>query len=441
MKQILHALLFAASAIWAADSSVYIRNVCDSLKWSEDPVMHMVFESAEVTDWTGKFDSPSAGETSRSTYGEDFFSTVLDSYWKSPYAVPYALDAPCSDPAKNVYKYQTFSVNRGTWTLNSKEVYSRLVDMSVDTLKGFEDAYNWVAFPEDFWNSTTRSFDAGDLLLSRTLELHASTFHVYAVYFDTSLAVSGKDSTWTIQYYSAQALDLDSSSAFETALSTLKNSLPQSTSASGNVRARVFKFTLRNQKDAVLAEGGSSSESAVSSASAKSSSSQGASAGVVASSSSAKFSSSSLAGSSSAGKSSGAAARSSSSDAGTPSSSGMSSATSPESASSGTSSESPGSSDSGIPEGSSNGSSGTEGIVVKRPVEGTFSLDGRDLRISALGNSPLKVEIYDVMGNRVRKYTIESHGEAVLPLGDLPTGTYLTVVSGAKPFARPIRLR
>ncbi len=441
MKQILSALLLAvsASAVWAADSSVYIRNVCDSLKWSEDPVMHLVFESAEETDWVGKFASAPSGVQTKTVYGEEFFSSATLAYWKSPYKVPYALDAPCSDPAQNTYQYQTYSSKRNAWTLDSATVYSRIIDTNVDTLKGFETAYNWIAFPEEYWNSTVKAFSSEELLVSRTLDVHASTFHAYAVYFDTSLTVSGADSVWTIQYYTAQTLDLDSSSAFDTVLSTLKNSLPQTVSASGDVRVRVFKFTLQNRKDIVLAEESSSSESPVSSASAESSSSPGASSSaglVVASSSSANLSSSSLESSSSAGKSS-ASVQSSSSVAGTLSSSGESSTSSAESASS----ASRGSSDSGSLEESSSSSSETEGVVARKSFEGTFLLEGRNLRISVSGSSPVTVEIYDVMGNRLRRYSVESRGESVLPLGNLPNGTYLAVVSGEKSFARRFQLR
>ncbi|MCK9182973.1 MAG: hypothetical protein M0P13_08865 [Fibrobacteraceae bacterium] len=197
----------SSSSEAASSSSVYIRNVCDSLKWHSEAVK-LRLDSIIVSDWEGLLTEKDAATKSQ-TVVRDYAD--INFGYLTPNSIPLSLNPQCIDADDTLIK-AVWENNR--WIKDSVQVTSRLVDVNETALTGFENAYNWVAFTQGSWPSDL-SFSASEMLVSNTFDVHAAVYHAYSIYYDTTETITATETTKKIQYYRSSIITLDSASAFD----------------------------------------------------------------------------------------------------------------------------------------------------------------------------------------------------------------------------------
>ncbi|MFA6342548.1 MAG: hypothetical protein WCX75_06815 [Fibrobacteraceae bacterium] len=219
MSSALFADEISSSAV-ESSSSVYIGNICDTLKLHSDAVSRTIqlrLDTIRESVWEGLLSAPGSALVTTTIHRDlrSFVPIKKD----SPYSVPVAVAAQCL-VSENQYTWADYSSN--AWVEDSLNVNTRLYDIRDVVLGDYNSSntYNWLAFTQGAW-PTDDSFDANELMLSNTFDVHAITWHGYSIYYDTTVTVVGTSTTTKISYRIASSVALDSATVFASVTSNI----------------------------------------------------------------------------------------------------------------------------------------------------------------------------------------------------------------------------
>lgn len=220
MSSALFAEESSSSSAVGSSSSVYIRNVCDTLKLHSDATsrtMQLRLDTIRESVWEGLLSAPGSASVTTTIHRD--LSNLVPVKTSSPYSVPVAVAAQCL-VSENQYKWADYSSN--AWVEDSLNENTRLYDIHEVSITGYDSSntYNWLAFTQGSW-PTDNSFEAYELMLSSTFDVHAVTWHGYSVYYDTTVTVVGTSTTTKISYHISSAVALDSATVFESVTSNV----------------------------------------------------------------------------------------------------------------------------------------------------------------------------------------------------------------------------
>src|SRR5574344_1065284 len=197
---------FAQSSSSAgSSSSVYIRNICDTLKFNSRTLTFALDTIVEY-NWQGTL-SAKANATVTKTVHRSVSDVVP--LKKQSVTFPVSVAAQCLDVTNSVV---TVTYSSSSWAESSASMKTQLFDMNETKLAGYTSAYNWLAFAES-WPSDGMSFDASQVAVSPTFDVHAAMYRAVAMVSDTVYGSDGKPTG--VRYTMQQLSGLDSAATFD----------------------------------------------------------------------------------------------------------------------------------------------------------------------------------------------------------------------------------
>lgn len=197
---------FAQSSSSAgSSSSVYIRNICDTLKFNSRTLTFALDTIVEY-NWQGTL-SAKANATVTKTVHRSVSDVVP--LKKQSVTFPVSVAAQCLDVTNSVV---TVTYSSSSWAESSASMKTQLFDMNSDSLNGYGSFYNWLAFAES-WPSDGMSFDASQVAVSPTFDVHAAMYRAVAMVSDTVYGSDGKPTG--VRYTMQQLSGLDSAATFD----------------------------------------------------------------------------------------------------------------------------------------------------------------------------------------------------------------------------------
>ncbi len=202
--------VFAQSSSSAgSSSSVYIGNICDTLKLHTDVSLRTLTFALDTIveyNWQGTL-SAKANATVTKTIHRNVSDVVP--LRKQSVTFPVSVAAQCLESTNPVV---TATYSASSWAESSASMNTQLYNMNEVALTGYTSAYNWLAFAES-WPSDGMSFDASQVAVSPAFDVHAATYRAVAVVADTVYGSDGKPSG--IKYTMQQFPGLDSAATFD----------------------------------------------------------------------------------------------------------------------------------------------------------------------------------------------------------------------------------
>lgn len=197
---------FAQSSSSAgSSSSVYIRNICDTLKFNSRTLTFALDTIVEY-NWQGTL-SAKANATVTKTVHRSVSDVVP--LKKQSVTFPVSVAAQCRESTNPVV---TVTYSSSSWAESSASMNTQLFDMNSDSLNGYGSFYNWLAFAES-WPSDGMSFDASQVAVSPTFDVHAAMYRAVAMVSDTVYGSDGKPTG--VRYTMQQLSGLDSAATFD----------------------------------------------------------------------------------------------------------------------------------------------------------------------------------------------------------------------------------
>jgi hypothetical protein len=239
---LINSVLFAeesSSSVVESSSSVYIGNVCDTLKLHSDVAsrtMQLRLDTIRESVWEGLLSAPGSASVNITVHRN--LTSLVPIKKNSPYSIPVAIAAQCLD-SENPVTRADYSSN--VWAEDTLNMTTRLYDIRDVAIGDYSnsDTYNWLAFTEGAW-PVDNSFNAQELMISHTFDVHAITWHGYSIYYDTTKTVEGDITTTKINYHISSSIALDSATVF----ASVTSGVP-----SGKlVKVQMFRIMLSDEK-------------------------------------------------------------------------------------------------------------------------------------------------------------------------------------------------
>lgn len=206
-------LALVASAFAGGD----FKNICDSLKTSENPKVRLVLDHVDETVWTT--DRSYSSVKNKVTYKKRVADLVPQRNAISN-AIPVYLEAACGESTDN--KFAAINWSDGNWALDWKSYASNILDMREATVGSFssENTNNMLMMSEGSL-PTNGSYKADQLLPSKEYEFNFEWWFASVVYtvvtVNQEIKPNGDTLTTTqMKFTTSNALGNDSSSILNT---------------------------------------------------------------------------------------------------------------------------------------------------------------------------------------------------------------------------------
>lgn len=201
---------FAQSSSSAgSSSSVYIGNICDTLKLHTDAALRTLTFALDTIveyNWQGTLSAKAKATVTKAVHRSVSDVVPLK---KQSVTFPVSVAAQCRESTNPVV---TVTYSSSSWAESSASMNTQLFDMNETKLAGYTSAYNWLAFAES-WPSDGMSFDASQVAVSPTFDVHAAMYRAVAMVSDTVYGSDGKPTG--VRYTMQQLSGLDSAATFD----------------------------------------------------------------------------------------------------------------------------------------------------------------------------------------------------------------------------------
>lgn len=223
----------SSSSSATSSSSVHIGNICDTLKLHSDAAsrtLTFALDSIVEYNWQGTLADKDKATSTKLIHRS--YSDVVP-LQKQSVTIPVSVAAQCA-VSTNPVVMATYSSS--SWVESSASMKTELFNMNEVALQGYEKAFNWLAFAEN-WPSNN-SFDANGMTISWTFDVHAVTYRAIALVADTVYGADGKATS--IKYSMQMYPGLDSAATF--------NGVTTSLATNKTVSVQMFRIVLSDSR-------------------------------------------------------------------------------------------------------------------------------------------------------------------------------------------------
>src|SRR5574344_2335010 len=139
---------FAQSSSSAgSSSSVYIGNICDTLKLHTDAALRTLTFALDTIveyNWQGTLSAKAKATVTKAVHRSVSDVVPLK---KQSVTFPVSVAAQCRESTNPVV---TVTYSSSSWAESSASMKTQLFDMNSDSLNGYGSFYNWLAFAESW---------------------------------------------------------------------------------------------------------------------------------------------------------------------------------------------------------------------------------------------------------------------------------------------------